>query len=202
MTVEVKIAKQAPDQPAGPIKVSIIRKGKKPIEVTIPFSLVIRRTIDGEIIILDHPEIDVSVIPSKLAVVVFPKEHINDETYTHSNNLMKYLHKKRVIKSETIKSGNVYGSLQAKIRDSISDDLDPLQITLLAIAQYIQEEKEYQEFTSEIKKEMEKRLFEPSDEESTELGEVPHEVSKGSIVPGLVRRYGQGFYYIYENKER
>ena len=201
MSVKVEIINQ-PADPAGPIKVKITRKEKPPLEVTIPFSLVIRRTIDGEILILDHPEIDVSIVPSKLQIVLFPKKEINEETYTHANNLMKFLHKKRVIEPETIKSGNVYGSLSANIRKSISDDLDPIQLTILSVGKYMQEEKKYQEFTAEIKKEMEKRLFEPSDEESTELGEVPHAEFKGSITPGMVRRYGAGFYYMYEGKER
>ena len=44
------------------------------------------------------------------------------------------------------------------------------------------------------------RITDPDQEESTELGEVPHDKSKGSIVPGYYRSpYWMS--YILENKE-
>jgi len=184
------------------VKVILHRKKQQPLEITIPFSLAIRRTIDGEILILDHPEIDISILPAKMKVIVFPKEHLDADSYGYADQLFKYLHKKRVIKPESIKSGNVYGSLEATIRESKSDDMDSIQLALMSVALYIQKEKDYLDYTKEVKREMEKRLFEPKDEESTDLGDVPHAEFKGSIVPGLVRRYGQGFYYIYEGKNR
>ena len=184
------------------IEVTLKRKKFPSVVVSIPFDLNIRRTMDGEILILDHPEIDISIIPKEMKIIVFPKEYLDTESYGYADELFKFLHKKRVIKTETVKSGSVYGSLEAKIRDSVTDSLDPLQLAILSVAQYIKKERDFFDYTSEIKKEMEKRLFEPSQEESTELGKVPHMQAKGSIVPGMVRRYGQGYYYIYEGKNR
>ena len=108
MPIKIKI-KHEEDK----VKVIIHRKKHKPLEVIIPFSLVIRRTIDGEILILDHPEIDISIVPKEAKVIVFTKEHLDTESYGYADEFFKYLHKKRVIKPETIKSGNFYGSLEA-----------------------------------------------------------------------------------------
>tara|TARA_A100001515_G_scaffold144827_2_gene150234 strand:- start:1657 stop:2256 length:600 start_codon:yes stop_codon:yes gene_type:complete len=186
----------------GGIDITLKREKHPSVTVSIPFDLKMKRTMDGEIIVLDHPEIDISVLPKQMKIVVFPKEYLDTESYGYADDLFRFLHKKRVIKTETIKAGSVYGSLEASIRETVTDDADPLQLTILAIAQYIKKEREFFDYTSEVKKEMEKRLFEPSPQESTELGEVPHATAKGSIVPGMVRRYGQGYYYIYEGKKR
>ena len=197
VNVSVKPKETSPKKITGVVKTS----GPIPKKYTVTHNITAKRTMDGEIMITDHPEIDIILIPKKMQIVVFPKSDVSDETYIHANILFKHLDKKKIIKPESIRSGATYGSLQADIRKSVSDDIDPLQMAIHNIGEYLDEESKYLEYTSEIKKEMEKRLFEPDDDETTEFGEVPHEVQKGSIIPGTLRRFGQGFYYIYENKE-
>ena len=51
----------------------------------IPVSLAIRKTVDDNLLIFDHPEIDISVIPEKKKIVVFPKERISDKVYDIQN---------------------------------------------------------------------------------------------------------------------
>ena len=42
------------------------------------------------------------------------------------------------------------------------------------------------------------QLTDPSSEDSTELGEVPHEERKGSLIPGYIRGpYGMTSFYRY-----
>ena len=38
-----------------------------------------RRTLDGKILIPDHPDLDIVVIPDKNKIVAFPKEEMDDE---------------------------------------------------------------------------------------------------------------------------
>ena len=51
------------------------------------------------------------------------------------------------------------------------------------------EEREIFEYEDDMAEQEEENLTEPTDEESTRLGEVPQEPRKGSIVPG-VNPYG------------
>ena len=167
-----------------------------------PVKLNIRRTIDGEIIILDHPEIDITISPSTNKIMVFAKDYIDDNTYYICNDFLKFLDGKKIIKPETIRSGNIYGSLEAEMREPKSLHMDALQLTLLSINDFMQDEKKFMDTSKRVADEFHKRLYDPDEEHSTELGEIPHKEAKGSIRPGLIRRYGQGFYYIYENKEK
>ena len=79
---------------------------------------------------------------------------------------------------------------------------DIIQLCLMTISKFIENEKPDFEYQKELEKLGYDYMLEPKAEDSTELGEVPHSQFKGSIRPGLVRRLGYGFYYMYENKER
>ena len=53
-----------------------------------------RKTIDGNIIVHDHPEVDIFVLTAKSKVVCLPKEQLDDEVYDTQNRLFKFLTKK------------------------------------------------------------------------------------------------------------
>ena len=50
-----------------------------------------RRTLDGKILIPDHPDIDIAIIPEKSKVIAFPKEEMDDEVYETQDRLFKHL---------------------------------------------------------------------------------------------------------------
>jgi len=197
MSIKVKVVKGD-----GPIDVTIYKKSAPSITVKIPFEIDIARTIDGQILVKDHPEIDIVIDPLKNKIMTMNKEGFDYESYGHSDEFFNAMHKAKIIEPDSIKASNVFGSFEALIRKPILDSEDSLQQTLLTVARFIVKERDFFNYTSDIKKEMEKRLFTPEDHETTELGEIPHEEAKGSIVPGLVRRFGQGYYYIYEGKQK
>ena len=150
---------------------------------TFEYSLSIRKTIDGNIIISDHPDIDIVVIPRLYKVLTLPKQEMDDIVYDIQDNLFRFLAKKGVIKQHTIRSGNIYGSLEAQIPRSDSD-IDPFKVCIMNISDFIEKERENFEHYKAYEKKAMARITDPSDEESTDLGDVPHAKRKGSITPG------------------
>jgi hypothetical protein len=72
-----------------------------------------------------------------------------------------------------------------------SQELSPINMTILNVARWIDEERPYFEFMDKFEEMEDERFTEPDEEESTELGEVPHAEEKGSIRPG----YSYGPYW-------
>ena len=133
--IVVKLADQgAPDQNDQTIK----PPEQKPVKLN--FNLKARRSLDGNIIISDHPEIDIVVMPEKMKVLTFSKENFDDTVYETQNRLMKFLFKKGVIVYDSICGGNVYGSLEAKIQQP-SKQYPIDDIMLMILSKFIEEEK-------------------------------------------------------------
>jgi len=170
------------------IKLKIEKKEEEKSDLN--FSLVIRKTIDGRIFVMDHPDIDIAILSDQNKIITFPKDEMSDYVYGTQNLFFNFLSKKGIVLPETIQGGNIYGSLEAQIPESLND-VDPIRVVLLIISKFIEDEKEHFKFEEEYYKLQKKRYTDPSEEESTELGEVPHEERKGSIRPGS-RPYNYG----------
>ena len=89
------------------------------------------RTLAGDYILREHPEIDIIVMPQKNKLLTLPKEEYNDLTYSIQNNFFKYMTKKGVIIPESIVGGNIFGSLQAAYVPTPPGGENPLQVTLI-----------------------------------------------------------------------
>ena len=74
-----------------------------------------------------------------------------------------------------------------------------LQVVLLVISKFIESEADYFNVDEEFEEEFEQSLTDPDEDESTELGEVPHADQKGAIRPGYIYSpYGISSIYRYE----
>jgi hypothetical protein len=158
----------------------------------IKIELKVRRTLDGDIVVSDHPDIDIVVQPNNMKIIAFPKTILSDEVYATQNRLFDFLQKKGVITRDSVRGGNVYGALEGTIgtpTKPISID----EIGLFAVGKFIEEERPSFIYEKAVEEKEEDRLTEPDVEDSTELGEIPHYSEKGSIIPNMVRRYVQGF---------
>jgi hypothetical protein len=154
----------------------------------LKMKLLIRRSLDGDIIISDHPDVDIVVQPNKMKIVAFPKTIMNDEVYATQNRLFDFLQKGGIITRDSVRGGNVYGALEGTIgtpTKKISID----EIGVFSVGKFIEEERPSYIYEKALEEKEEDRLTEPEVEDSTELGEIPHEEEKGSIIPGQVRRY-------------
>jgi len=149
-----------------------------------------RRTLDNNILILDHADIDIIVYTEQQKVLAIAKDEFGENVYETQDRLFRFLSKKGVVDISTVHSGNVYGSMQAKILESKIDGIDGTQMTVFSIEKFLEAERPYFMIAKAYQKAEEDRLTEPDDEESTELGEVPHEEKKGSL--GTAYAYGMG----------
>lgn len=161
-------------------------------------SMNIRKTMDGNLMIFDHEELDIVVMPAKSKIVAFAKDLMSDSTYAAQDRLFYELIKKGVIVPESVHGGNVYGSMEARIMVPANPNIDPTQVVVFTIGRFIEEEAPYFSLFKEKEKEDVEALTDPSDEDSTELGEVPHLEKKGSLRPGWIRGpYGMTSHYRY-----
>ena len=146
--------------------------------VAAKIELVIRRTMDGDYMILDHTDVDIIVMPEKMKVVAFPKELMSDLVYGTENRMFKFLASKGLIEIDSVQGGSIYGSLQARLLKS--DNFDTVKMTIINLQKWIDEERPYFEFVEKFEDMVDDRFVDPNDEESTERGEIPHQDVKGA----------------------
>jgi len=187
--MSIKISVGAP--PTAPAKVGedTSEKGRG-----ISLELDMRRSLDGNIMIFDHSDIDIVMFPGQSKIIAFPKDSLQDLVYGAQDRLFSYLSKKGIVDRDSIRGGSVYGSLEATVLQSI--DLDATRMALINISKWIDEERPYFEFVERYEELASDRFTDPNEEESTELGEVPHSENKGTLRPGYnYGPYWQSFTY-------
>lgn len=196
MPIDVKISSNL--QPSlEPIKVSIAEPQSVSVKVSgknttvLEYKLNMRRALNGDIMVFDHKEIDIIILIEKKKVVAFAKDTVSDSTYGAEQRLFEHLKKKGIIQYDSIEGGNIYGSLQGLLHES--KEVDPVKMTLYEISKWLHLEKpfldnDYDDLVDDL-------MLYPNQEDSTELGEVPHEEEKGSIKQhGLFAPYMYGRY--------
>lgn len=153
---------------------------KKSVVYNPKMKMVLRKTLGGDYAIYDHYDIDIVVNPERKQVLAFPKFELSDDVYAAQDRMFEYLSKKGVIIRDSIQSGYVYGSMQGSYPDSASG-ANAEEVVLYTLGKFLEEEKPYYSHEEALEGEMVDAVTEPSDEDSTELGEVPQEKHKGSI---------------------
>lgn len=143
--------------------------------------LVARKTLDGNIMIQDHLDIDIVVMPEKSKIVCFAKKEMSNAVYSIQQKMFEFLRRKGIIIPETIMGGNVYGSMEAKY-PSQSEMADTTQAVVFSISKFIEEEKPYFMWDAAHKAEEEERVLEPSEEETTAYSADLHSPKKGRNV--------------------
>lgn len=163
----------------------------------IKFKLNIREAHNGDLMIFDHPDIDIVIMVEKQKVVTFAKDLATDIVYGTSSRLMERLRTKGVIAYETIQGGNVYGSLEGQLLEMKDPEKKDLQMPLVLnqISEWIESERPYFETVEEYDQMYDDELTHPDAEDSTELGKVPQDAKKGSIEPYVFGAYPYGGYY-------
>jgi hypothetical protein len=205
MSINVKIGSApAPEPRDTTIGVSINTSPNIGVTINNPnlhelkFNLNIRKAHNGDLMIFDHPDIDIVLMAEKKKIVTFAKDLATDIVYGTSSRLMERLRTKGIIAYDTIQGGNVYGSLEGKLLEmkdpGMSDKLYPL--ILNQISEWIESERPYFETVHDYEQMYDDSLTNPDRDNSTELGEVPQEEEKGSIRPYIFGAYPyNGYYY-------
>ena len=146
--------------------------------------MVARQNLDGSITLFDHPLVDIVLDAEKNKITAFAKEQYGDDVYHAQQRLFDFLKKKGVIIPASVQSGNVFFSMKGEYpEETVLDNKNVAaeQAILYALYQWLKMENKYYDWDTDYEEKEEERLTEPSEEDSTELGEVPQEPEKGSI---------------------
>ena len=141
----------------------------------------IRRTLDGNLIVQDHPYIDIIINSKSSKFLVLSKIAMDDRTYYTQNKFFDFLYKRGVIDPGTIQAGNIYSSMECVIPQKMDKGPDPVEVLLLSIHLFLELEKPSFEYEERLKQSQDEEIVNPDTENSTELGEVPHNARKGSM---------------------
>ena len=165
----------------------VIRIGKKANAKKVRLELNARQSLNGDVMVFDHGDIDIVLSPKNNKVVAFPKETMSDIVYGAQNRLMTQLFKKGIVNAESIQAGSYFGALEATIQESSNPDVSAAKLALINISQFIEEERPYFENKEAIISMTDDELVHPDKEDSTELGEVPQSTEKGSMRSSYIR---------------
>jgi len=150
-----------------------------------------RKALDGSLLIMDHQQIDIAVMPSEMKILTVPKTVSTEDVYDFQNRLLELLADRGIVDRSSIQGGNIFRSLEGIIYEN--QETNPLQAAVYVIAEFIQTEAEHERIADNYEKELEDMFIHPSDRDSTEYGEVPSYAEKGSMRPG---------YYYYPLRNR
>lgn len=170
-------------------------------EHVVTLELKARKTLDGNIMIFDHEDMDIVLMPEKGKIVTFAKNDFSEMVYNAQSRLFEFLKRKGVVDYETIQGGSVYGSLEGRMPTPLDENLNSVDYAIYGIYKFLKEEKPYYDYMDQYEEMLDDYFTQPTDGDSTELGEVPQATEKGSIRPG----YNYAPYwmsYMLENKER
>lgn len=186
-TIKVKIVKsdseEVPEDDG--VKIEVVEKDR------IEARLKLRSAINGDLMIMDHKDIDIVIKQDQKKIVAFAKDTLSDLVYGAEARLLEYLRRNGLIEIDSIQGGNIYGSLEGKLQEGKKT----VEVTLLKISEWMESEEPMMDGRTGYDDMQDDHLLSPDGEFSTELGEVPHEEEKGSIrqhnlfAPYLYGRY-------------
>jgi len=161
------------------------------------------KTLNGDYLFDEHPEIDILINKQAGKVITFPKKDFGTDAYDSQDRFLSYLVHKGALDRSSIRSGNVANSLLGILLEPKEEFIDKVSVCMLEIYNFLKMEEPYFKVIDDIEDDYEESLLHPDPEHSTELGEVPQRSKQGSMPPGKYYGYGYGYRpYVYESIER
>ena len=144
------------------------------IKVTIPhikdkigikedITLEVRKTLGNQLVVFDHPDVDIVIYPESKKILALAKHMTSEEVYDTQDRLFLLLRKEGLIEPESVKSGYVYGSMEAQM--FLNEEYDMVQAALYGIDKFIKEEKPYFEHIEEFERAVDDYITEPTDDD-------------------------------------
>lgn len=171
MSVELKVK--------GPDTDEISLKVKESDGIKIKVAM--RKTLDGHIMVTSHHNFNIVIMPDKGKILTIPKNEYSDETYNNQDQMFKYLANAGVILPDSVNAGSIYGSLEGKYPTEKKNDEEPLEVVIYNLHNFLNKDKEDHAIRKKYMDELEQDLLNPSEDETTDLGEIPQAKTKGSI---------------------
>ena len=188
--IKITVDEQQPDK----ITISVAEPKITSIEVEVEpiptqrISLDVRKTLDNNFIIYDHPLFDIVINPDRNKITTFEKKKSKTSAYPHQDAFFDYLKRRGVILADTIKGGNIFGSIEATY--PANKKIDVVKVVLLNIFTFFRDELPHLKKALDYDFETDKMLIDPDAEDSTEYGEVPQQKKKGTMDPFYTQYYG------------
>jgi hypothetical protein len=164
-----------------------VKIGRQNQSAVVRLELDLRKSMNGDLMVFDHGDIDIVLSPTQNKIIAFPKETMSDLVYGAQNRFFSHLKKRGIVIPESIQGGSFCGAVEGTMQDSFKESLNTAKMALINISKFIDEERPYFESTEAIISMSDDELIHPDKEDSTELGEVPQATEKGSIKPGYIR---------------
>ena len=139
----------------------------------------VRKTLDNNIVIYDHPLMDIVIIPTKNKIFTIPKDNITSDTYPSQNRYFNFLDRKGILVKGTIRSGAIINSLESFYPPN--DKIDVMQVILLLTKRFLDKEMEFINISKNYDENVEDMYVNPDEDDTTELGEVPQKPRKGHV---------------------
>jgi hypothetical protein len=139
------------------------------------------KAINGDIMIFGHKDIDIVILKEQKKIVAFAKDMLTDDVYGAESRLFDFLRKQGVVSYDSIQGGNIYGSMEAQMLKAEKKIKEPLVLAAHIVNEWIKEEKPMMDYMEAHDDMIDDVLLSPDEDNATELGEVPHEIEKGSI---------------------
>jgi len=165
----------------------VVRIGNAADDAVVRLEMDVRKSMNGDLMIFDHGDIDIVLSTKDNKITAFPKETMSNLVYGAQNRLFAHLRKRGLVVPESIQGGAFYGSIEALMEEASGENLSTPKMALINISNFIDEERPYFESTEAIISMTDDELIHPDKEDSTELGEVPQRSEQGSIRPGYIR---------------
>tara|TARA_B100000287_G_scaffold435112_1_gene501895 strand:- start:25949 stop:26527 length:579 start_codon:yes stop_codon:yes gene_type:complete len=182
MAIKIKVLDGPADQEPKKALVLKIKIQDKEVEKVF---LKARATIDGNIIISDHPEMDIFIMSKLSKIVSIPKDDLDDELHTSQKRLFKHLASQGVIVYDSIQAGNIFMSMEAKIPEAAGEG-DKIEYVLYSLSKFIDKELPFYKDKEEFEKESEEQFLQPEPDEFTEFDPSRHQQNKGSLPPNMI----------------
>jgi len=182
MPLEIAIGVEREEGPQGPGLV-IDLQGK-----IVRIKLDARKSLDGNIMIFDHKFFDIVLIPFKNKILTIPKSNQNLDAYEMMDHFFTFLRQRGAIVNGSVRSGNVFGSLESFY--PVNEEIDVLQVLLLLVREYLNEYSETFSTLFKYMDDVEEMFAEPDAEDSTAYGEVPQSAEKGTLPSPYDKPYG------------
>ena len=117
----------------------------------VQFELQVRKTISGDYIIADHPQIDIVYSPEKKKITSFTKEKIDNCGYGSHDSLYRYLYSSGIVDFDSVVGGNIYASFEAPVLEPKVKKDDLVPTILLNLSRWIDKDREKYDFVSDYK---------------------------------------------------
>jgi hypothetical protein len=173
--------------------INVVVGGRKEPQATI--RLEVSKNMNGDLIVKEHPMIDIYILPEKNKIVTFPKSGFGDQAYTAQRSTLMELVEGGVLDRNSIQGGMVYGALEAKILTS--EEVSPVQVLLYELDRIVKNSKNDFQTAHDYEEDVEDRFLNPSDEESTDYGEIPPEEERRKKEMDKPYYSYSGFGYLY-----